>query len=556
MTISRQKTAFLVYELESGAARRQRRALQEICRLYRSGHRFAPSRQYPVELIIAGLTVNSRDEKVVRWGLNAIARLGKQGNSSHSVESALKRHEENPEIVAAAVSALAALYRGNLPELPGLEMVSPETRALAAMQTVPPTMLKHQGLAINLDQADPETLKLGLIVVGLNKDIQNLLHPRYENSEIVKELGQHDDVIVRQYSVWAVMENEKLTLEHLGISFSDLERQPDNVQAKMLQLGAQSIPDLVDRQSLIIQGSNSPSMSAREGLAKGLVTTFYDGLQDATLNWYDTENSDHVRLPLALHFARYSDDCPSYFDKALEIAEESRELHEHVMLGAEGRPLYSHLVGKGRWETLNLFSPEHDPELSNMISTVKTMDAITILILCATPDDLGRIRADKEVSKINEKLSAIRQPQRQLTIESCYATRLDQIQSELLSTDAKILHFSGHGNNKVLAFENADGTTAELGGDVFGDIIAAYGRLECMVLHACYSESIATACSKHVPIVISSRGTVDDSVAPAFSGAFYQALASGRPYQNAFDIGRAEVSTVSKKEAKKYILIE
>ena len=253
--ISAQQAAFLEFELKSSEPRRQKTALQQICQLYRNGIRFSPQTRNLFEMMISGLAVNSHDDKVVRWSLNSIARLGRQSSTTRSVEDAVKRHQENPEIVAAAVSALAHLYRGQIPELEGLKEVSLETRLLAAMQTVSPEVLELRGLAINIGQADPEILKLALIVVGLNKDIQNLLHPRHENGEVVRDLGQHDDPIVRQYSVWAVIENNNLSLKHLGIRFEDIERQPSNVQAKMLHLGATSIENLHERQSLIVQGS-------------------------------------------------------------------------------------------------------------------------------------------------------------------------------------------------------------------------------------------------------------------------------------------------------------
>lgn len=109
----------------------------------------------------------------------------------------LRRYEGDPEIVAAAVSALAALYRGRIPAEVEMGDVDPATRMLAAMQTVTPKLLDTVSLAIDIDTADAELLKLALIVIGLNRDIQHLLHPRHENGAIIKALGQHDNAIVR-----------------------------------------------------------------------------------------------------------------------------------------------------------------------------------------------------------------------------------------------------------------------------------------------------------------------------------------------------------------------
>lgn len=550
--ITEQQTAFLKFELESNDPRRQKVALQNMCRLYRSGAQFSPETRISFELKIAGLTVNSRDEKVIRWCLNSIAQFGRQDNTSQSVEYALKKHEENPEIVAAAVSALASLYRGQIPALASMKNVAPETQMLAAMQTVPASMLELNGLAIDLAKADPEVLKLALIVVGLNKDIQNLLHPRHENGEIVRELGQHDDHIVKQYSVWAVIENNLLTIDHLGIPFDALDREPPNVQSKMLQLGASLIPDLSQRQSLIIQGSNLLSVDAREGLSKGLSATFYDGIQDVTLSWFDTEESRRVQLVLAEHFARFSEEAPSYREKALELVEEGGEFRERVLLGAEGLPLYGQVISRDSEASAGLFSAQDDEEMKRIIKAVKMQNAVNVLVLNATPDDQGRIRADREAAQLEEQLEMVKSPRRSLNIVQKFAVRLDQIQKELLNNEPKILHFSGHGNVGCLLFEDRDGKTAEIDGHVLADILAAYGNLECVVLHACFTEQVARACQKHVEVVVGSVDMINDQTAPRFTYAFYQGIAHGRSYENSFAMGKAEVSTISRKEAEKY----
>lgn len=553
--ISGQQTAFLKFELESNDPRRQKVALQNVCRLYRGGAQFSPEARITFEMEIAGLAVNSRDEKVVRCCLNSIAQFGRKENTSQSVEFALKRHEENPEIVAAAVSALASLYRGQIPDLHSTRNVAPETKMLAAMQTVPLSLLELRGLAIDLARADVEVLKLALIVVGVNKDIQNLLHPKYENGEIVRELGQHDDRIVRQYSVWAVIENHLLGLDHLGIPFDRLESEEANVQSKMLQLGASSIPDLARRQSLIIQGSNLISVDAREGLSKGLSFTFYDGLQDVTLAWFDTEDSRRVQLMLAEHFARHSDESPSYRDKAIELVDRDEEFRERVLLGAEGLSLYGEIVSQKPQSSLSLFSSEEDDEMKRVIETVKSQNTVNVLVLNATPDDQGRIRVDKEAALLEEHLESVRNPRRHLKITHRFAVRIDQIQRELLNHEPKILHFSGHGDTGVLLFEDHEGNTAELPGEVFAEIVAAFGNLECIVLHACFTQEVAQACARHVKIIVGSAHTVSDTTAPKFTYAFYQALANGRNYNNAYEMGLAEVATVSRTEAMKYTLI-
>jgi hypothetical protein len=552
--ITAQQGAFLRFELASRDARREKASLQEICRLYRCGCYFGPEDKRGFELAIAGLLVNTRDLKVVRWCLNAIARIGTKDGALQSVRIALARYETDPEIIAAAIAALAHLFRGQLSAVPEVSSVPPETRTLAAMQVIGPKLVEGMSVRIDIDTADADVLKLALIVIGLNRDIQNLFDPRHENGEVVRALGQHDDPIVRQYGVWAVIENDRLGLEHLGVPFHRLEEEPANVQAKLLQLGSSAIRDLHERQDFIWRGSNLESIDARAGLAQGLTTEFYDGLQEITVGWLASEDSPRVRLLLAEHMARFSDEVPTYEEEALRLAGEGPEYRERVLLGAEGRPLY----GKLRHRMDNspgLFDNLGDPAQMDLIRKMQSEATTRVLMLNASPDGEERIRVDIEARDLQEQLEMVQRPQRPLEVVQRFAVRPDQIQKELLANRPKILHFSGHGDTDVLVFETREGEAAILDGDVLADMVRAYGNLECVVLHACYSEDIARACRPYVQCVVGSTAGVSDRTAPNFSRGFYQGLAYGRPYRNAYDMGVNEVKAVNAVAAAAYIFV-
>lgn len=551
--ITDEKVAFLQYEFGTRDARRQKAALQDICRLYRNGAAFAPEARHDFEIKAGYLANNSSDQKVVRWSLNAIARLGTQQGAANSVEDAMRRHAGRPEIEAAAIAALASLFRGQLPKLPPRTEVPPEIRVLAAMQTVSAAQLEDVQLNINIDTADHELLKLALIVIGLNKDIQHLLHPRHENGTIVKALGEHDNAIVRQYCVWAVIENRRLGLDHLGTAFNRLEKEPDNVQAKLLELGASTIPDPTQRQEFIIEGSNLSSVLAREGLAKGLLHSFYDGVEGITLDWFRTEHEPRVKVLLAEHFARFSDQLPSYEQQALELAEQGGDLKRHVLLGADGKPLHRKLK-ESRVADRDLFGLEDD-DTAAILKLIEKKNAMQVLVLNAMPDDEGRIRPDKEAAVLRERMAGMKNPKRYLEFENVWATQLDQIQQELIRHEPSILHFSGHGAPGTLVFERSDGTAADLDGKMLARILKGYGRLECLVLHACYAEEVAKACLQYVPVVVGSIDVIDDETAPKFSYIFYQGIAAGMDFQQAFEMGQTEVAIADTSAADTYKLL-
>lgn len=290
-----EKAAFIRYELDYGDDRRKKVALQEIARIYRSGSRFSPDVRNGLELTINGLLSSPQDAKVTRWCLNCIAQMGTRNGSVQSVERTLRQQVSDPEIIAAAVAAAAKLYAGQIDECEALGSVQPEIKTLAALQITPPSKLDLAGFSIPVDNADDEVLKLALITVGLNRAYENMFHPRHSNAELVRVLGQHDNRVIKQYSVWSVIENTGLSINDLGIPFAQLEGEPSNVQSKMLQLGAEKIVDLKERQEVIRKGTYLTSVEAREGLAKGLQSVYYDGLEGITLDWYDIEGSLRVR---------------------------------------------------------------------------------------------------------------------------------------------------------------------------------------------------------------------------------------------------------------------
>ena len=551
------QTVFLRSELETGDPRRQKRSLQEVSRLHRSGLRFNGQFKTGFEQSVTGLVVNSRDEKVVRWCLNALARFGTKAGSETSIEVALRKHEQNPEIVAAGVAAISHLYNGHIGTVSVLGSIDPAIVTLAALQNTDPRKLDLTSFSIDIDKADDEVLKLALITVGLNKDIQNLFHPRHDNGQIVRALGQHSNLIIKQYSVWAVIENTRLTIFDLGIPFSALENQKPNVQAKLLQLVASYEADPSARQDLIIRGSNLNAVEAREGLAKGLSSNYYEGLQDVTLGWFDVEDSEPVKGLLAEHFARYADHCGDYRIRALELSEQPGQMRDRVLLGAEGTPLFGLVKASDiREGTPDLFGFSENSLISELSKMSNRMETKNVLVLSANPThpQMSSLKLDREASTLKEQLRQVDHPKIDLKVENCWAVRPDQIQMELLNNNPAILHFSGHGDKNLLCFEDREGNPVIVEAAIIADIVRVYGELECLVLNACYSETVAKACAHHVKAVIGCDVSIDDDAAIAFTRGFYQSIAHGRSVENSFEAAKNEVRMIAPSEADKYVL--
>jgi len=306
-------------------------------------------------------------------------------------------------------------------DISSLDKIDPKIRTLAALQNTNPSNLALDNFRINIDTADDEVLKLALITLGLNKDIENLFHPRHPNGDIVKALGQHDNNVVVQYSVWAVLENKKLTIDHLGVPMEQLDTLPVNVQSKVLQVIAEMEPDSVKRHRFIADGPFFPSVEAREGLARGLRSSYYDGLADVTLDWFEQENYQPVRELLAEHFATFANDCPPYEDRALSILESSPELKQRLLLGAEGKPIYPKLRAQDiRAGTGDLFADGLPDEfLGELMINAKQNPKKTrkVLVLSASPIDQRPLRIDQERRDLEEKLQLVKNPLKNVVVK-------------------------------------------------------------------------------------------------------------------------------------------
>lgn len=554
--VSTQQTAFIRFELDHGDARRRRKALQEVSRLYRGGYRFNAESLNAVETTIDGLLVQSnQDRKVVRWSLNALAQLGRRTLSDNPIKVALKHYEGDPEITAAGIAALSKMYGGKVEEIDIYKDCDPSLRTLAALQNTSPKLLDLSGIRIDIDKADKEVLKLALITVGLNRDIDNLFHPKHSNGQLIRALGTYPDNIVVQYSVWAIIENRKLGIGDLGVNTHSIDSLAPNVQAKVMQLVAMRETDHEKRHEIILDGPYLPHPDAREGLAKGLLALYYDGLEGIVLDWTKQESVDYVRKLLAQYLAMFSNACVLYEEEALKLFESDPMLREHLLLGAEGKPLYRKLKLQDlRYGTFDLFGGE-DGFVSILKQQSKPEErGLKVLILSAAPKDASPLRLDEEARDLKEKLRAVENRKVVITVANEWAVRIDQIQDALFNEKPEILHFSGHGDTGMLFFEDRLGNAAPVDAKSIADLVSLHSdTIECVVLSACFSEDVAKAIRAHVKCVIGCDDSIADDAAIAFSRAFYRALANGQDYERAFRFAHNEIALQGMRaEADKY----
>ena len=71
------------------------------------------------------------------------------------------------------------------------------------------------------------------------------------------------------------------------------------------------------------------------------------------------------------------------------------------------------------------------------------------------------------------------------------------------------------------------------------------GRVECVVLNACFSLEKADALVEQVSFVVGMDAEIDDKSAISFAEGFYRGLGFGMGYSNAFELGRNEINLLN-----------
>ena len=125
-------------------------------------------------------------------------------------------------------------------------------------------------------------------------------------------------------------------------------------------------------------------------------------------------------------------------------------LRDRVLLGAEGSTLYGEIKKAEGQKSLGLFGIVGDDQMERLERAVRMMNRETVLVLNATPDDQGRLRADKEAALLDRQLETVANRERDLHVVQKFAVRLQDIQKELLNNRPKSCTSASHGDEGVL----------------------------------------------------------------------------------------------------------
>ena len=170
---------------------------------------------------------------------------------------------------------------------------------------------------------------------------------------------------------------------------------------------------------------------------------------------------------------------------------------------------------------------------------VKLSHPLRVLIMSSDPRDAKQLRREFE--------QAIRQTRFRdsLRLHNVLSCRVHDIADALDTHNPNILHFSGHGTQSGLCFENDQGEVIAVNKPALASLLGMQSELKIVILNACYSQDQAQAVADAVGYVISMEGPILVKDSTVFSREFYRALCYGRTFEEAFNRARAVLGLTS-----------
>ena len=163
-----------------------------------------------------------------------------------------------------------------------------------------------------------------------------------------------------------------------------------------------------------------------------------------------------------------------------------------------------------------------------------------ILLVCANPRSSDPLRSGEEDRVLREsvRLSTHRDS---LIVTTLNAATIDDLRRNLLDAQAAdtpydIVHFSGHGTNRGLVFEDSSGSEFVPESAALAEILDARG-VKVALFNACYSLAAGQITAGQLEHTIATTGPISDPAAIEFTRGFYDAVGAGLGIREAYQEG-------------------
>ncbi len=128
----------------------------------------------------------------------------------------------------------------------------------------------------------------------------------------------------------------------------------------------------------------------------------------------------------------------------------------------------------------------------------------------------------------------------------------------LLREKPTIVHFSGHGSAKGIFLVNERQVSQLASTKALQNlfkILQKVLKIECLILNACFSKTQAEVVAESIPVVIGTLSKIGDKEAINFSIGFYQGIGEGLNFEDAYKLGRVQVSLNSNEEDAEEVMV-
>ena len=178
-------------------------------------------------------------------------------------------------------------------------------------------------------------------------------------------------------------------------------------------------------------------------------------------------------------------------------------------------------------------------------------EAIRVLFIAASPEDQNPLRLDKEVREIQRRMRES-EHRDSVTFEVRLATQTTDLLQALNEVRPTVVHFSGHGAQEALIFEDSDGRAKPLYVEDLAQLLRiSSDRIRLAVFNSCNSAVAARAACDFVPFAIGMNEPVNDTYAQIFAGQFYNAIGFGKSIRDAFDQAQWQAKLATGRDSGK-----
>lgn len=166
---------------------------------------------------------------------------------------------------------------------------------------------------------------------------------------------------------------------------------------------------------------------------------------------------------------------------------------------------------------------------------------VAVLFLASSPEDQAPLRLDKETREIEKRVRAS-ELRDSMWFRSRMARQLPDLIEDLNEVKPVIVHFSGHGSDSALVFEDEEGHTRPLDNEQLAKLLeAAADDVRLIVFNSCGSAAQADLAVAHVDLAIGMDSSIDDTDAKVFAGQLYSSIGYGRSVGEAFRQAKLQV---------------